>query len=152
MKLRQLIVSGCWVRTIRRLAKLAYAAERRNVAPGDLLERKVEFVEGGIAIEGIERGGGGLREDERLTHRLFAGGEIGEQGIAPAGAFGPVVVGEMCATGEVTRQRVGEHDKNFIEGPVEQVDEGVGMAQRRGDGLGAQQGFPVGPDLGPTGA
>ena len=53
----------------------------------------------------IERGGGGLGEDERFAHRLFAGGKIGEQGIAAAGALGPVVVIEMRAAGEVPRQR-----------------------------------------------
>jgi hypothetical protein len=116
-----------------------------------LLERKIELVEVGIAIDGIERGRGGLGEDERLAHGLFPGGKISEQGVAPAGTLGPVVVVEMCAAGEVPRQGIGEHDKNFIEGPVKQVDQGVGMAQRRGDGFRAQQGFPVGPDFGPPG-
>jgi hypothetical protein len=115
------------------------------------LKRKVELVEGGVAVEGIERGGGGLCEDERFTHRLFTGGEIGEQGIAPAGAFGPLLGREMRVTAEVPRQRVGEHDEDFVEGPVEEVDERVGVPQRRGDGFGAQQGFPVGPDFGPPG-
>src|SRR5580658_4841434 len=95
VKPRQLTVSDCLVRPGRRLAKLAYATKRRDIAPRDLLERKIELVEGGVAIDGIERGGGGLREDERFTHRLFAGGEIGEQGIAPAGTFRPVVGGKM---------------------------------------------------------
>ena len=116
-----------------------------------MLERKVEFVEGGVAIDGVERGGGGLGEDERFAHRLFASGEIGQQGIAAAGAFGPVVVVEMGATGKMPCQWVGEHDENFIEGPVKEVDQRVGMTERRGDGFSAQQGFPMGPDLGPSG-
>ncbi len=152
MKFSQLTVHDCLVRLRERLTKLAHAAERRDFTPENLLKDKIEIVERSIALTGIERGGGGLRENERFTHRLFAGREIGEQGIASAGAFDLVMGGGMRAAGVIMRQWVGKYGKDFVERPVEQMDECVGMAKRRGDGFGTQQSFPVGPDFGPPGA
>jgi hypothetical protein len=60
-----------------------------------LLEGKVELVEGGVAIERINRGRSRLGEDERFSHRLLARSKISQQGIASAGAFRPVVGHEM---------------------------------------------------------
>ena len=116
------------------------------------MERETEFFKGRIALDGVERGARSLNKHQRLAHGLFTGREIGEQGIAAAGA---VVVFDGSAAGPggaMPGQRIGERGKDFVQRPVEQVDERVGVAEWRGDGFGAQQGLPMGSDHRPSGA
>ena len=59
-------------------AMLTHTAEGFDFATGNVLKDEIEFRQGGIAFDGIERRRRGLRQHQRLTHCLLAGCKISE--------------------------------------------------------------------------
>ena len=62
----------------------AYPAKRLDLVLGDVAENLIEFFQRGIALKGIEGRSGGLNQDQRFAHGLFAGTKVSEQRISSA--------------------------------------------------------------------
>lgn len=100
-----------------------------------------------ISTRGIEVGQIGLCEDEGFEQSLFAGDEEMEERVSAAFAFGPQARefrGRQASKGRAGSECV----QHRIDGPVEQVDEGVGVGEGRVHPLRAQQMFPAFANLG----
>jgi hypothetical protein len=132
-------------------AVLANSAKRLDLPARDMLQHNVKFVERSIALDGVEWGGSGLGEHQGFAHRLFPRSEIGEEGITPARAI-RLVIRALVPAGAAPRGERRETAKYFFEAPVEQVDQGVGVRERRGDRLCVQELGPTRADLRALGA
>ena len=61
-----------------------------------------------------------------------------------------LVGSETRATGAMPVKGIGQGREDFIERPVDHVDQGIGMTERGSHGLGAKQSLPLLPHLGPA--
>ena len=94
----------------------------------------------GVAFLGVEVARPGLGENERLQQRLLTRHKVGAQGI--------FLTRTGRRRGMARNRRVVQRGENFVERLVEEIDERVGIGQRRVHLLDAQKGLPPGPDLG----
>lgn len=120
---------------------LANTAKGLDLATGDVVEDQVQLHQCHIPFYGIEVRRRGLHEDERFTHRLLAGGEIGEKRI-PATAVAAMRDTRRAAPETPARRLSGEILEDFAERPDDEVRERIGIRQRRRDGLDMQQRLP----------
>src|SRR5262245_1714959 len=93
------------------LTVLADAAEGFDFATGNLLKNQVRLLEGGVAFHRVQGRERRLGEHECLVHRLFARGEIGEEGIASAGALRARFQGEASRARSMSGEWIAQRRK-----------------------------------------
>ena len=140
--------AGWWVRG-RGRGQLAGApeaerAEGGHFAAGEVAEHEVQFSQRSIALRRRRVRAFGLGEHERFLQRLLAGGEMGPQGILPAGAAG-LPAGVRSPRSAPRPWRV-QPAQDRPQRPADEVHEGLGIRERGGGGLGTEQVHPAGAD------